>query len=46
MVEREWMSKHWTPEKASILSTYAVMKSAVNKVDNSGESAWMSYIFS
>jgi hypothetical protein len=32
------MSKHWTPEKASILSTYAAMKYAIDKVDNSGES--------
>ncbi|KXG19728.1 hypothetical protein SORBI_3010G107300 [Sorghum bicolor] len=39
MVEREWMSKHCIPEKASILSTYAAMKSTINTMDNNGESA-------
>ena len=39
MAEREWISKHCIPEKASILSTYAAMKSTINTMDNNGESA-------
>jgi hypothetical protein len=39
MAERELISKHCILEKATILRTYAAMKSAINTVDSSGESA-------